>query len=204
MAMLTRTHRVLRYDTRGHGRSSLGSEPVTMSRLVADVVPAPELPQFAPAPTRKQGAGWTAERQRRFIEHLSLTGSVGEAAAVTDMSSQSAYRLRNRAGAQSFAAQSLFSFLWGFIVSGTIYVNLAGFHVKSVDATLTGRASGVFVTSLYAAAAVAGYLLGFLANCVGWGQAGLIQITALSVIGLVLSLGLRSDRISVRGAATSA
>ena len=38
MAMLTRTHRVLRYDTRGHGRSSLGSEPVTMSRLVLDVV----------------------------------------------------------------------------------------------------------------------------------------------------------------------
>jgi 3-oxoadipate enol-lactonase len=35
---LTRTHRVLRYDTRGHGRSSLGSDPVTMSRLVADVV----------------------------------------------------------------------------------------------------------------------------------------------------------------------
>jgi 3-oxoadipate enol-lactonase len=38
MATLARTHRVLRYDTRGHGRSSLGSEPVTMSRLVADVV----------------------------------------------------------------------------------------------------------------------------------------------------------------------
>jgi len=38
MAMLTRSHRVLRYDTRGHGRSSLGAEPVTMARLVADVV----------------------------------------------------------------------------------------------------------------------------------------------------------------------
>lgn len=37
-AMLARTHRVLRYDTRGHGRSSLGSAPVTMMRLVADVV----------------------------------------------------------------------------------------------------------------------------------------------------------------------
>lgn len=107
-------------------------------------------------------------------------------------------------GTQSFAAQSLFSFLWGFIVSGTIYVNLAGLHVKSVDATLAGRASGVFVTSLYGAAAVAGYLLGFLANRLGWGPAGLIQITALSVIGLVLSLALRPETMSVRGSVTSA
>ena len=107
-------------------------------------------------------------------------------------------------GAQSFAAQSLFSFLWGFIVSGTIYVNLAGFHVKSVEAGLAGRASGVFVTSLYGAAAVAGYLLGFLANRVGWGEAGLIQITALSVIGLLLSLALRSETMSVRVSARSA
>ena len=29
---------------------------------VADIVPAPELPQFDPAPTRKRRAGWTAER----------------------------------------------------------------------------------------------------------------------------------------------
>ncbi len=38
IAALTRTHRVLRYDTRGHGGSALGSAPVTMARLVADIV----------------------------------------------------------------------------------------------------------------------------------------------------------------------
>ena len=48
-------------------------------------------------------SGWTAERQRKFIEHLSLTGSVGEASAVAGVSSRSAYRLRNKAGAESFA-----------------------------------------------------------------------------------------------------
>ena len=47
-----------------------------------DIVPAPEPPQFTPAPTRNRHAGWTAERQRKFIDHLSLTGSVGEAAAI--------------------------------------------------------------------------------------------------------------------------
>jgi hypothetical protein len=69
-------------------------------------VPAPELPnppQFTPTLTRNQYSGWTAERQRKFIEHLSLTGSVGEASAIAGVSSRSAYRLRNKAGAESFA-----------------------------------------------------------------------------------------------------
>ena len=46
---------------------------------VADIVPAPTIPDFETAPTRNRNAGWTAERQRKFIEHLSLTGSVGVA-----------------------------------------------------------------------------------------------------------------------------
>src|SRR5437868_13720727 len=70
---------------------------------VADIVPAPTLPDFDIAPTRNQHSGWTAERQRKFIEHLSLSGSVGEASALAGVSSRSAYRLRNKAGAESFA-----------------------------------------------------------------------------------------------------
>ena len=70
---------------------------------VADIVPAPEPPPFDIAPTRKPHAGWTAERQRRFIERLALTGSVGEACAIAGVASSSAYRLRNKAGAESFA-----------------------------------------------------------------------------------------------------
>ena len=64
----------------------------------ADIVPEPELPDFTPAPTRKKHSGWTAERQRKFIEHLSLTGSVGEAAATAGVTSRSAYRLCSRSG----------------------------------------------------------------------------------------------------------
>jgi hypothetical protein len=70
---------------------------------VADIVPAPTIPDFEIAPTRNQHSGWTAERQRKFIEHLALTGSVGEASALVGLSSRSAYRLRNKAGAESFA-----------------------------------------------------------------------------------------------------
>ena len=70
---------------------------------VADIVPAPQIPDFDIAPTRNQHSGWTGVRQRKFIEHLSLTGSVGEASAIAGVSSRSAYRLRNKAGAESFA-----------------------------------------------------------------------------------------------------
>jgi hypothetical protein len=69
---------------------------------VADIVPAPT-PGFTPAPTRNRHAGWTAERQRKFIARLALTGNVGEACALVGVASSSAYRLRNRAGADSFA-----------------------------------------------------------------------------------------------------
>src|SRR5436309_12769577 len=70
---------------------------------VADIVPAPTIPDFETAPTRNHHSGWTAERQRKVIEHLSLTGSVGEAAGIAGISSRSGYRLRNKAGAESFA-----------------------------------------------------------------------------------------------------
>ena len=70
---------------------------------VADIVPAPTPPDFDIAPTRKRHAGWTAEKQRKFIEHVALTGMVGEACALVGMASSSAYRLRDRAGADSFA-----------------------------------------------------------------------------------------------------
>ncbi len=69
----------------------------------AGIVPAPKVPDFTPAPTRKRRAGWTATRQRKFIEHLALTGNAGEACAVVGIASSSAYRLRNKAGAESFA-----------------------------------------------------------------------------------------------------
>jgi len=69
----------------------------------ADIVSAPQVPDFDIAPTRKRHAGWTAEKQRRFIEHLSLTGHVGEACALVGIASSSAYRLKHKPGAESFS-----------------------------------------------------------------------------------------------------
>jgi MFS transporter, DHA1 family, inner membrane transport protein len=95
-----------------------------------------------------------------------------------------------------FAVQSSLSFAWGLIVSGTIYVNLAGYQVKAVPANLADRASGVFVSSLYGSAAFAGYLMGWIVFRAGWPAAAEIQLTALSVAGAVLALGVRPDRMS--------
>ena len=76
----------------------------TKLKIVEDASGAPllEPPEFESTPSRNT-RGWSAERQRKFIEHLALTGAVGEASAVAGVSSRSAYRLRNKAGAESFA-----------------------------------------------------------------------------------------------------
>jgi hypothetical protein len=65
---------------------------------------APPPPPFAPVSLRSRRDGWTVERQRTFIAALAGTGCVGRAALEAGMSRESAYRLRRRKGAESFAA----------------------------------------------------------------------------------------------------
>ena len=64
----------------------------------------PRIPAFAPVPTRTRRDGWTPARQAQFIGALAETGSVAAAAARVGMSRESAWRLRARDGAESFAA----------------------------------------------------------------------------------------------------
>lgn len=60
---------------------------------------------FIPVPTRSsRHDGWSADRQRRFIAALAAMGSVAHAARAVGMGVTSAYNLRRRAGAESFAA----------------------------------------------------------------------------------------------------
>jgi hypothetical protein len=77
-----------------------------------------------------------------------------------------------------------------------LYVNLAAYHVKALNISLAGRGSGIFVTSLYGSAGVAGYLMGWLAGRAGWVTAGDVQISLLSLTGAAPALTLRPDRIS--------
>ena len=57
---------------------------------------------FTPVPMTRQ-RGWTPVAQRRFIAALSVMGSVHSACRAVGMGRVSAYRLRDRPGAESFA-----------------------------------------------------------------------------------------------------
>jgi hypothetical protein len=62
------------------------------------------VPLFHPVPVGTRRDGWTLERQADFIGHLAEKRSVLAAARAVSMSRESAYRLRRRPGAASFAA----------------------------------------------------------------------------------------------------
>src|SRR6185437_7433157 len=99
-------------------------------------------------------------------------------------------------GPTSFAAQAAFSFVLGATFSGTIFVNLAGYSVKVVTDALAGRASGIFVTSLYGSATVAGYLVGWMARLFGWTTAADVLLVLLCVIAAAISLLVQSPPAS--------
>jgi len=131
--------------------------------------------------------GWLGDR---FSPRLVLSTTFFCAAAL-------GYLLFHGSGA--FVTQAILSFVWGLIVSGVIYVNLAGYHVKALRSSVASRASGVFVTSLYGSAAFAGYLVGWIATRAGWTTAGEIQISLLSVVAGGLALALQPQRMSLQG-----
>jgi hypothetical protein len=60
-------------------------------------------PFFRPVPLRARADGWDEARQCGFLAALYVIGSVAAAARAVGMSRASAYRLRERAGAESFA-----------------------------------------------------------------------------------------------------
>jgi MFS transporter, DHA1 family, inner membrane transport protein len=100
-------------------------------------------------------------------------------------------------GSEGIVPRAILTFAYGAIGSGTIYVNLAAYHVKAVRSSLSSRGSGMFVTSFYAAAAVAGFLMGRIAGHAGWALAGEIQISMLSVIAGGLALTLRPAKMAL-------
>lgn len=59
---------------------------------------------FVPVPLRARAEGWLPARQQRLLEALAGGMSVGAAAAAPGKSRQTAYALRRRTDAESFAA----------------------------------------------------------------------------------------------------
>ena len=74
------------------------SKPVRRARR------QPRVPAFYPVPTRGRRDGWTLQKQTDFLGFLAETGSVMGACEAVGMSRNSAYKLRARPNAESFAA----------------------------------------------------------------------------------------------------
>jgi MFS family permease len=130
------------------------------------------------------GTGWLGDRfSARAVLSLSFLVAAGVCAVLFN-------------GPTSFVAQAAFSFVLGAAFSGTVFVNLAGYHVKVVSDALAGRASGIFVTSLYGSATIAGYLIGWLARLFGWTTAANMQLVFLCVIAAAISLFVQSPPAS--------
>ncbi|MEA3012782.1 MAG: hypothetical protein QOD42_1327 [Sphingomonadales bacterium] len=72
-------------------------------QVILEALPLAEL-VFTPVPVRARHDGWTPARQISFIHRLALCGSVSTSARAVGMTRKSAYNLRERAGAESFAA----------------------------------------------------------------------------------------------------
>jgi DHA1 family inner membrane transport protein len=129
-------------------------------------------------------AGWLGDR---FSPRLVLGLSFLLASAVAAL-------LFN--GPADFATQAALSFVLGATFSGTIFVNLAANHVKSVTANLAGRASGLFVTCVYGSATAAGYVIGWIVGLAGWTVAGNIQLVLLCLVSAVIALLLRPEQMA--------
>lgn len=94
-------------------------------------------------------------------------------------------------GPTTLAWQATCCFLFGLFASGGVYVALASLLVKSVRVDIAGLASGVFITCIYVAAGVSGYVFSRIVEATGWVGAGLIQIAGLSLVGAILAGLLR-------------
>ena len=101
-------------------------------------------------------------------------------------------------GVTGFAPLAVISLLYGAVAAGILFVNVAGYHVKAVTPRLASKAAGLFVTSFYAAGAVAGYILGYLAHAYGWERASEIQEVGLPLLACLVTLLIRSDTMSTR------
>jgi hypothetical protein len=67
-------------------------------------LPRRHVPAFTPVPLRYRTDGWTPGRQADFLGRLAESGCVTAAARHVGMTRESAYRLRSKPGAASFAA----------------------------------------------------------------------------------------------------
>lgn len=129
-------------------------------------------------------AGWLGDRFNQRVVMLTaiLLGSV------------IGYLLFN--GPVTAGPQYALSFAEGAIASGFLFVNIYSAMQRSVRPHAIGRVSGLYVAAFYIPAAFAGYLFSTFVGGVGWGGAGIWQLTVLPLIGAAALLFIDPRRMS--------
>ena len=84
----------------------------------------------------------------------------------------------------------------GTFGASIVYTNLAGAHIKSLRRTLANKGSSMFISSMYAGGAFGGLLMGSLVAGWGWGIAGRIQMSLLSLLCAILVFAVRPSEFS--------
>ncbi|RAY16941.1 MFS transporter [Actinomadura craniellae] len=97
-------------------------------------------------------------------------------------------------GPTTAGPQIALSFAEGAIGSGFLFVNLYSSMQRAVRPEMIGRASGLYVAAFYIPAALAGYLFSRLVGSVGWGGAGVWQLTVLPLAGVATLLFVDTGR----------
>jgi MFS family permease len=129
-------------------------------------------------------AGWFGDR---FNQRYVLIGALLAGCLI-------GYLIFN--GPESAAWQYVLSFSEGAIGSGFCFVNIYSAMQRAVRPNMIGRASGIFITSLYVPASLAGYLFAALVNDLSWGAAGFWQLTVLPLVGVAALLFVDVGRFS--------
>ncbi|MGP3957681.1 MFS transporter [Nonomuraea sp. 3N208] len=86
--------------------------------------------------------------------------------------------------ATAVQAQYLLSFLMGTFASGFLFTNCSTAMQRAVRPHHVGRGAGLFILCYYVAAAFSGLLFARLVGALGWGGAGLWQLTVLPFLGI--------------------
>lgn len=87
--------------------------------------------------------------------------------------------------ASPLPVQMIFSALLGAAFSGVVITNTSALMQRSVHANYLGRVSGLLIAAMYIPASASGYFVTLMQANFGWQIAGIVQLTAIPVIGLV-------------------
>ncbi len=94
------------------------------------------------------------------------------------------------------ATYKIMALLVGIFGAAIVYTNLTGGHIKALRRSLANKGSSMFITSMYAGGALGGLMMGSMVAKWGWGVAGQIQVSLLSLLAALLVLGLRPSEFS--------